>query len=125
MEDTPAPDAGSMSSSSSAQGDGKTIKECEDMIRRCLRTLMVKFLLEHLEKSGCGIGDGFIKAVNCTKKIAGGYARGKGNTIDHQIFENLLDLRCVFLFLKQICPFIKSLPSFVEAYFHCSRLIMS
>lgn len=39
---------------------------------------MVKFLLEHLEKSGCAVGDGFIKAVHCEKKIAGGYTRGGG-----------------------------------------------
>ncbi|KAL5581263.1 hypothetical protein UlMin_013705 [Ulmus minor] len=90
MEDTPAPDAGSTSSSSGVKGDGKTIKECEDMIRRSLRTPMVKFLLEHLEKSGCGIGDGFIKAVNCTKKIAGGYARGEGILVcsNHMNFQD-------------------------------------
>ncbi|KAL5573141.1 hypothetical protein UlMin_022738 [Ulmus minor] len=90
MEDTPAPDAGSMSSSSGAQGDGKTIKECKDMIRRRPRTPMVKFLLEHLEKSGCGIGDGFIKAVNCTKKIAGGYASDKGILVcsNHMNFQD-------------------------------------
>lgn len=39
---------------------------------------MVKFLLEHLEKSGCGIGDKFIKAVHCDKQISGGYVRGEG-----------------------------------------------
>lgn len=39
---------------------------------------MVKFLMEHLEKSGCGIGDKFIKAVHCDKQISGGYVRGEG-----------------------------------------------
>lgn len=38
----------------------------------------VKFLREHLEKSGCHVGDGFIKAVECDKKISGGYVRGEG-----------------------------------------------
>ncbi|KAL5572227.1 hypothetical protein UlMin_021824 [Ulmus minor] len=79
-----------MSSSSGAQCNGKTIKEYEDMIRRHLRTPMVKFLLEHLEKSGCEIGDSFIKAVNCTKKIAGGYARGEGILVcsNHMNFQD-------------------------------------
>ncbi|GMN30499.1 hypothetical protein TIFTF001_002829 [Ficus carica] len=57
---------------------GKTIEECEDMIRRSFRTPMVKFLLEHMEKSGCTIGDRFIRAVHCNKQIAGGYVRGGG-----------------------------------------------
>ncbi|KAG5568060.1 hypothetical protein H5410_064924 [Solanum commersonii] len=39
---------------------------------------MVKFLKEHLEKSGCRIGDNFIKASHCDQKISGGYARGRG-----------------------------------------------
>ncbi|KAL5548208.1 hypothetical protein UlMin_003439 [Ulmus minor] len=80
MEDTPAPDARSMSSSNGAQGDGKTIKESP----------MVKFLLEHLEKFGCGIRDGFIKAVNCTKKIAGGYTCGEGILVcsNHMNFQD-------------------------------------
>ncbi|KAG7016221.1 hypothetical protein SDJN02_21326, partial [Cucurbita argyrosperma subsp. argyrosperma] len=39
----------------------RTKEECEDTIRRNLRTPMMKFLMEHLEKSGCGIGDKFIK----------------------------------------------------------------
>ncbi|PRQ56008.1 hypothetical protein RchiOBHm_Chr1g0331021 [Rosa chinensis] len=36
---------------------------------------MVKFLLEDLEKSGCGILDGSCWAVHCEKKIAGVYTR--------------------------------------------------
>ncbi|CAA2988835.1 mitochondrial inner membrane protease ATP23 [Olea europaea subsp. europaea] len=39
---------------------------------------MVKFLKEHLEKSGCNIGSNFIKAVRCDKKVSGGYLRGEG-----------------------------------------------
>ena len=39
---------------------------------------MVKFLREHLEKYGCVLGDKFIKAVRCNKKIGGGYTRGHG-----------------------------------------------
>lgn len=39
---------------------------------------MVKFLLEHLQKSGCIVGDRYIKAVICDKQMAGGYVRGEG-----------------------------------------------
>lgn len=63
---------------SSTINKGSTVEECEDMIRRGLRTPMVKFLKEHLEKSGCRIGDNFIKASHCDQKISGGYARGRG-----------------------------------------------
>ncbi|KAF2308423.1 hypothetical protein GH714_009512 [Hevea brasiliensis] len=56
----------------------RTVEECQDMIRRSLRTSKVKFLKEHLEKAGCGVGDNFIKAVNCDKNISGGYVRGEG-----------------------------------------------
>lgn len=38
----------------------------------------MKFLKENLEKAGCLIGDRFIKAVECDKKISGGYVRGEG-----------------------------------------------
>ncbi|XP_061979917.1 mitochondrial inner membrane protease ATP23-like [Populus nigra] len=58
--------------------DGTTVEECKDMIRRSFRTPMVKFLREHMEKAGCGVGENFLKAVNCDKKIAGGYVRGEG-----------------------------------------------
>ncbi|OAY25620.1 mitochondrial inner membrane protease ATP23 [Manihot esculenta] len=57
---------------------GLTVEECQDMIRRSLETQKVKFLKEHLEKAGCGIGDNFINAVNCDKNISGGYVRGEG-----------------------------------------------
>ncbi|PON39669.1 Peptidase M76, ATP [Trema orientale] len=72
-----APEPGTSTFSNSVNG-GKTIDECEGMIRRSLRTPMAKFLLEHLEKSGCPVGDRFIEAVYCDKQIAGGYVRGEG-----------------------------------------------
>lgn len=46
---------------------------------------MVKFLKEHLEKSGCRIGDNFVKAVHCDMKISGGYVRGQG-VINHNFY---------------------------------------
>ncbi|KAL2490466.1 Ku70-binding family protein [Abeliophyllum distichum] len=63
---------------SSAVIDGMTVDECDSMIQRSLRTPMVKFLKEHLEKSGCNIGTNFIKAVHCDKRVSGGYVRGEG-----------------------------------------------
>ncbi|CAI0457154.1 unnamed protein product [Linum tenue] len=57
---------------------GRTVEECEDMIRKSLRTPMVKFLRENLEKAGCGIGDKFIKAVHCDGSYSGGFTPGKG-----------------------------------------------
>ncbi|KAI3499129.1 hypothetical protein L1887_34922 [Cichorium endivia] len=63
--------------SPAAEG-GMTVKECETMIQRSLRTPSVKFLREHLEKSGCNIAPTFIKAVNCDQKMSGGYVRGEG-----------------------------------------------
>ncbi|CAN1153700.1 Mitochondrial inner membrane protease ATP23 [Linum perenne] len=57
---------------------GRTIDECQDMIRKSLRTPMAKFLREHLEKAGCGIGDKFIKAVHCDGNFSGGYYPGRG-----------------------------------------------
>ncbi|CDP16628.1 unnamed protein product [Coffea canephora] len=68
--------AGSLSSTT--HGGGLTEKECEDMIQRSLRTPMVKFLKEQMEKSGCRFRDNFIRAVHCDKQIAGGYVRGEG-----------------------------------------------
>ncbi|CAL5370478.1 unnamed protein product [Camellia sinensis] len=63
---------------SSAVNDGVTVEECQNMIRRSLRTPMVEFLREHLENAGCSIGEKFIKAVPCDKEIGGGYLRGQG-----------------------------------------------
>ncbi|KAF9595483.1 hypothetical protein IFM89_000401 [Coptis chinensis] len=57
---------------------GKTIEECQEMIQTSFTIPMVKFLREHLDKSGCYMGNNFIKAVNCEKEVAGGYVRGKG-----------------------------------------------
>ncbi|KAJ7974704.1 Mitochondrial inner membrane protease ATP23 [Quillaja saponaria] len=62
----------------SAVNSGLTVKECQDKIQRSLRTPMVKFLREHLEKAGCPVGDNFVKAVNCDKEMGGGYLRGEG-----------------------------------------------
>ncbi|KAF3622449.1 putative glycerol-3-phosphate dehydrogenase [NAD(+)]-like isoform X1 [Capsicum annuum] len=73
----PAKVTNPMAESSTVNG-GSTVQECQDMIRRSLRTPMVKFLKEHLEKSGCRIGDNFIKAIHCDKKVSGGYVRGHG-----------------------------------------------
>ncbi|GFP94525.1 mitochondrial inner membrane protease atp23 [Phtheirospermum japonicum] len=55
-----------------------TVDECENMIQRSFRTPMVRFLREHLEKSGCGIGSDFIKAVHCKGATAGGYDQVQG-----------------------------------------------
>ncbi|KAK9673448.1 hypothetical protein RND81_12G168600 [Saponaria officinalis] len=75
--------------SSSAVYGGVTVQECQKMLKKSLRTPMVKFLREHLAKSGCFIGDNFFKAINCNKEVSGGYARGVGimicsNNIDLQ-----------------------------------------
>ncbi|TQD94727.1 hypothetical protein C1H46_019670 [Malus baccata] len=77
MAAEPPQEPGSTSFSTAVNG-GKKLEECQTMIQRSLRTPMVKFLLKHLEQSGCGIGDRFIKAINCNKQIAGGYIRGEG-----------------------------------------------
>ncbi|XVE67799.1 hypothetical protein DITRI_Ditri09bG0017400 [Diplodiscus trichospermus] len=64
--------------SSKARSKLGTVKECQEMIQRSLQTPMVKFLMEHMEKSGCKVGDNFIRAVPCNKQMAGGFIRGKG-----------------------------------------------
>ncbi|KAH7514711.1 hypothetical protein FEM48_Zijuj11G0119400 [Ziziphus jujuba var. spinosa] len=89
MAEEPGPEPGSGTFSNAVNG-GKTVEECEDMIQRSLRTPMVKFLLEHLQKSGCVVGDKFIKAVNCDKQIAGGYVRGEGIMVcsNHMNFQD-------------------------------------
>lgn len=71
-------DAKGATKTSVVNGDGVTVKDCQKMIQKSLRSPMVKFLMENLEKSGCTIGDNFIKAVNCQQKVAGGYTRGGG-----------------------------------------------
>ncbi|KAL6558932.1 hypothetical protein OROMI_019282 [Orobanche minor] len=62
---------------------GMTVPECQNMIQRSLRTPMVRFLKEHLEKSKCGIGSNFIKAVHCKGATAGGYVKGEGIRAGH------------------------------------------
>ncbi|KAK8347064.1 hypothetical protein V6Z12_A07G259100 [Gossypium hirsutum] len=37
------------------KSEGCAIKECQDMIQKSLRTPMVKFLMAHMEKTGCKI----------------------------------------------------------------------
>ncbi|XP_021762120.1 mitochondrial inner membrane protease ATP23-like [Chenopodium quinoa] len=69
---------GTESFPSMVYGDGVSVEECQKMIQRSLRTPMVRFLMENLEKSGCSIGDNFIKAVDCKQKISGGYVCGGG-----------------------------------------------
>ncbi|PIN16630.1 hypothetical protein CDL12_10721 [Handroanthus impetiginosus] len=59
------------------------VVECQNMIQGSLRTPMVKLLKEHLEKSGCSIGNNFIKAVHCKGPIAGGYLSGEGIRAGH------------------------------------------
>lgn len=56
---------------------------------------MVKFMLEHLEKAGCAVGDKFIKAIHCDKKMAGGYSRGEGVSLVIYLFSHF---SCYFLF---------------------------
>ncbi|XP_021899727.1 uncharacterized protein LOC110816022 [Carica papaya] len=77
MAEEAAPNNGTGGSSSSFAG-GRTDEECQDMIRRSMRTPMVKFLKEQMEKAGCVVGENFIKAVHCDKQISGGYVRGQG-----------------------------------------------
>ncbi|KAK1290432.1 hypothetical protein QJS10_CPB18g00584 [Acorus calamus] len=57
---------------------GRTIEECQKMIQKCLKRPMVKFLMENMEKAGCGVGRNFFKAVECDKEISGGYSPGEG-----------------------------------------------
>ncbi|KAJ0244556.1 Mitochondrial inner membrane protease ATP23 [Hirschfeldia incana] len=60
---------------------GKSIEECQDMIQRSFRNPIVKFLMEQMEKSGCRVGDNFVKAVVCTGPVAGGFTKGRGITV--------------------------------------------
>ncbi|CAL0310168.1 unnamed protein product [Lupinus luteus] len=58
----------------------KTIEECQSMIQKSLRTPTVRFLREHLEKAGCGVGENFFKAIYCDSETQaqGGYVPGQG-----------------------------------------------
>ncbi|KAF5203618.1 Mitochondrial inner membrane protease atp23 [Thalictrum thalictroides] len=64
--------------SSTFKGKGKTVEECEDMIRRSLRTPTVKFLRERMNKAGCYVGDNYFKAIKCDYVRAGGYSPREG-----------------------------------------------
>ncbi|XP_010549758.1 PREDICTED: mitochondrial inner membrane protease ATP23-like [Tarenaya hassleriana] len=79
MEDETSPTIGSDWAGSSKRG--KSIEECEVMIRRSLRNPQVKVLIEQMEKSGCRVGDNFIRAVVCTTPHGGAFQKGRGITI--------------------------------------------
>ncbi|GFP85443.1 mitochondrial inner membrane protease atp23 [Phtheirospermum japonicum] len=55
-----------------------TVDECQNMIQRSLRTPMVRFLRDHLEKLGCGIGSNIIKAGHCKGATADRYVKDQG-----------------------------------------------
>ncbi|XP_065875457.1 mitochondrial inner membrane protease ATP23-like [Euphorbia lathyris] len=74
---------------------GMTVTECDDMIQESLRTPEVRSLKEHLEKAGCGIGDNFIKAVDCNVKISGGYYLGEGIIVCSNHMSNQEDVNQV------------------------------
>ncbi|KAK1266380.1 hypothetical protein QJS04_geneDACA016828 [Acorus gramineus] len=57
---------------------GRTVEECQKMIQKSLKRPMVKFLMENMEKAGCGVGRNFFKAVECDKEISGGYSPEEG-----------------------------------------------
>ncbi|XP_057774052.1 mitochondrial inner membrane protease ATP23-like [Salvia miltiorrhiza] len=90
MGDDPLSSGGGGSSSASA---GMTLGECQDLIQKSFTNPMVKFLMENLEKSCCGIGSNFIKAENCKENAAGGFARGIGIVIcsNHLQFQDEVD----------------------------------
>ncbi|KAK9272772.1 hypothetical protein L1049_003149 [Liquidambar formosana] len=50
----------------------------------------VKFLREHLAKSGCVVRDNFIKAVHCDKRISGVYVRGKGECVRRRVMKSVI-----------------------------------
>ncbi|CAF2376708.1 hypothetical protein Bca4012_091618 [Brassica carinata] len=79
MEDAAAPNSGSDLNLGGKRG--KSIEECQDMIQRSFRNPIVKFLMEQMEKSGCRVGDNFVKAVVCTGPVAGGFTKGRGITV--------------------------------------------
>ncbi|CAH8386183.1 unnamed protein product [Eruca vesicaria subsp. sativa] len=79
MEDAASPNSGS--DLNLGGNRGRSIEECQDMIQRSFRNPIVKFLMEQMEKSGCRVGDNFVKAVVCTGPVAGGYTKGRGITV--------------------------------------------
>ncbi|KAJ4869024.1 Ku70-binding family protein [Raphanus sativus] len=78
-EDAAAPNSGSDLNLGGKRG--KSIEECQDMIQRSFRNPIVKYLMEQMEKSGCRVGDNFVKAVVCTGPVAGGFTKGRGITV--------------------------------------------
>ncbi|KAJ0237169.1 Mitochondrial inner membrane protease ATP23 [Hirschfeldia incana] len=79
MEDAASPNSGA--DLNLGGNRGRSIEECQDMIQRSFRNPIVKFLMEQMEKSGCRVGDNFVKAVVCTGPVAGGYTKGRGITV--------------------------------------------
>ncbi|KAH6802851.1 Ku70-binding family protein [Perilla frutescens var. frutescens] len=82
-------DAVDSSQSSGGGRPGMPVEECQNYIQKSFNSSLllnfyagvdpkVRFLIEHLEKSGCRIGSNFIKANNCSEKVAGGFTRGFG-----------------------------------------------
>ncbi|XP_057857121.1 mitochondrial inner membrane protease ATP23 isoform X1 [Cryptomeria japonica] len=62
----------------SSASRGSTIEQTERMIDASLRIPTVKFLIEHLAKSGCSVGRDFFKAEKCGQSVSGGYQPGHG-----------------------------------------------
>ncbi|KAL4367206.1 hypothetical protein GQ457_05G010980 [Hibiscus cannabinus] len=60
---------------------GMTIQECRIRLLISLQTPKVKFLMEQMEKAGCKVEHNFFNALNCERKMCGGYTRGRGITI--------------------------------------------
>ncbi|KAL5720624.1 Mitochondrial inner membrane protease atp23 [Ranunculus cassubicifolius] len=77
MAETPS-QPGTNSTFSSNYKRGRTLEEGQAMITRCLKSPMVKFLRENLEKAGCHIGDDFFQPSICEGNVSGGYVRGEG-----------------------------------------------
>ncbi|KAF7819488.1 mitochondrial inner membrane protease ATP23 isoform X1 [Senna tora] len=64
---------------SSSVSQGRiTEKEWRSMVLKGLRTPMARFLRERLEEAGCPMGRNFIKVVQCSKALTGGYISGQG-----------------------------------------------
>ncbi|XP_038705316.1 mitochondrial inner membrane protease ATP23 homolog isoform X2 [Tripterygium wilfordii] len=89
MGEEAAPTPGSPGSSSAIKRV-RTVDECQDMIQRSLRTPMVIFLREQMEKAGCGVSDKFFKAVYCQMQMSGCYNRNKGIMVcsNHMNFQD-------------------------------------
>lgn len=44
--------------------------------------------MEQMEKSGCRVGDNFVKAVVCTGPVAGGFTKGRGVNTFFDVYYN-------------------------------------